>query len=237
MDLSNLVATITTAIAVIFAIVSIIGAMRAGVLTHLRLGNLIELKASPQERERARELVRAAQPGREDVPYETEQLALYYGQILGQSKISFWFSLIFASLGFGVIVVAVFLYSGSEIGKTMAQFAAGTVMDAVAALFFVQSRNAQKSMGEFFDKLRRDRQQLESRRLCEQLEVRRIRDALRVVLSLHYAEVENASEVAKNVTNAGGLPQPAMPATALPDRSATAANQPLQPTGAAPGAR
>ena len=175
--------------------------MRAGVLTRLRLGNLVDIQGTPQERDEVHMLVEAARSSREDIPFETEQLALYYGQILTQSKISFWFSLIFASLGFVVIIVAVFLYNNASTSSTIAQFSAGVVMDAVASLFFVQSRNAQKSMGEFFDKLRRDRQQLESRKLCENIENKVARDAMRMELSLHYAEVSNASEIIKNITH------------------------------------
>jgi hypothetical protein len=202
-ELSNIVSVLVTGITVILAVLAIIGAMRAGVLTRLRLGNLLEIQATPQARELAKKFSEAAIGGREGVPFETEQLALYYGQTLAQSKISFWFSLIFASLGFVVIIVAVFLYTGASAGATAAQFAAGVIMDSVAALFFVQSRNAQKSMGEFFDKLRRDRQELESRKLCESLESATARDALRIELSLHYAQVENSCEVAKTVIQAG----------------------------------
>lgn len=71
------------------ALASIIGAMRAGVLKKLRLG-AFEMEVSPQEREQARAWVRAVSPDdRQDVPFETEQLALYYGQILSHSKVSF----------------------------------------------------------------------------------------------------------------------------------------------------
>ena len=51
----------------------------------------------------------------------------------------------------------------------IARFIAGGIVDAVAALFFVQSKRAQESMAEFFDKLRRDRNHLEARKLCENL--------------------------------------------------------------------
>ncbi len=203
-ELSNIISILVLGTSVIVAVLSIIGAMRAGVLTRLRVGNLLEIQATPQEREAAKALVAAASSTpRDEVPFETEQLALYYGQILAQSKISFWFSLIFASLGFVVIIVAVFLYTNGTAGATIAQFSAGVIMDAVAALFFVQSRNAQKSMGEFFDKLRRDRQQLESRKLCEQVENPTARDALRVQLSLHYADVPTSADVARAVIDAG----------------------------------
>ncbi len=185
-------------LSVIVAIFAIIGAMRSGVLKRLRFGS-IEIEANPQEQEQIRALVRSVSNDSVSVPFETEQLALYYGQILSQSKISFWFSLVFASLGFVILVIAVFLYSTNSVGTTVAQFIAGTIMDAVAALFFVQSRNAQKSMGEFFDKLRRDRNHLESRQLCKNIEDKLARDALRIQLSLHYAEVPNAYDVSKSI--------------------------------------
>ena len=71
--------------------------------------------------------------------------------------------------------------------------------DAVAALFFVQSKNAQAAMAEFFDKLRRDRQALEARRLCENIENAMMRDALRVELALNHAGIPDSSTVSKGI--------------------------------------
>jgi hypothetical protein len=73
-------------------------------------------------------------------------------------------------------------------------------MDAVAGLFFVQSKNAQKSMGEFFDKLRKDRAQVESRALCEALTTPEAKDSLRVHLALFYAGVEGHESIAKSIS-------------------------------------
>ena len=66
----------------------------------------------------------------------------------------------------------------------------------------VQSRSAQKSMGEFFDKLRRDRQHLEARKLCDSVENKDARDALRINLSLHYAEIPNAESISNSIVAA-----------------------------------
>ena len=198
----DVVGVVGAVLAGIIAIFSVFGAMKAGVLHQLKIGSF-ELKASPHEREEIGKIVAsitAATPG--EIPFETQQLALYYAQILAQSKISFWFSLIFASIGFAVIIAAVFLSSAGSTGATAVQFVAGVVIDAVAALFFVQSRNAQKSMGEFFDKLRRDRQQLESRKLCESVENKNARDALRINLSLHYAEIDDAASISSAIIGA-----------------------------------
>ena len=87
----------------------------------------------------------------------------YHAQGLSQSRISFWFSLVFASLGFAIIAFSIVLFtqqSGdtwSGAGKPLFALVAGTIIDAVSALFFVQSNKARQLMTEFFDKLRTDR--------------------------------------------------------------------------------
>jgi TRADD-N domain-containing protein len=190
-------ATVLTALAIFFV------AIRSGVLRRLRLGfGSFEFVVSAPERAQARALIESVtHPDREAVPFETEQLAQYYSQVLAQSKTSFWFSLIFASLGFAVIVIAGFMYSSATLGATVAQFFAGVIMDAVSALFFVQSKNAQAAMAEFFDKLRRDRQAFEARKLCESLEDPIARDALRIELALNYAGIADSSKVSKSILN------------------------------------
>lgn len=195
-QLSDVAAVVVGVVAVLF---SIVAAIRSGALKSIRLGSL-ELQASTKEVEQAREIIRTiTSPDSERVPFETEQLANYYAQVLGQSKTSFWFSLVFASIGFLIIVLAAFLHADASSGSTVARFAAGGIVDAVAALFFVQSKRAQESMAAFFDKLRRDRNQLEARKLCENLEARAARDALRVRLALHYAEVDAPDSISETI--------------------------------------
>jgi hypothetical protein len=94
----------------------------------------------------------------------------YHAQGLAQSKVSFWFSLIFAALGFAVIVSAIFSLQPEarllEQGRTFITLIAGTIIDAVAALFFVQSNKARQLMVDFFDRLRNDRKLEESLKLA-----------------------------------------------------------------------
>ena len=186
-------------IGVIIALFAIIGAFRAGVLKRIRFGSF-ELQASEKDTQEARALIQAVTSASGDkVPFETEQLANYYSQVLAQSKVSFWFSLVFASIGFLIIVLAAFMHADAESGSTIARFVAGGVVDAVAALFFVQSKRAQESMADFFDKLRRDRNHVEARKLCESLDASAARDALRLRLSLHYAEVNTPDSIAESI--------------------------------------
>lgn len=192
--------TLSTALPVVAAFAaffSVLGAFKSGSVKRIRLGSL-ELSAPDGEKHEIPALIQTSLD-REEIPFEVTQLTNYYSQILAQSKISFWFSLVFASLGFVAILLAAFLYAEGKQGTTIAQFIAGVIMEAVASLFFVQSRNAQESMGEFFDKLRKDRLHMESRKLCEAIDSPVVKDALKLNLSLHYAGVESAEGIAKQI--------------------------------------
>jgi len=199
-DPKQTIAIVTVGISIAVAISAIVGAIKAGVLTKVKIGGF-EFNASTKETLAFKKaLQKTSETPEKEVPFEIEQLANYYSQILSQSKISFWFSLIFASLGFATIVVSAFLYSNNNGTATVAQFSAGLIMDAVAGLFFVQSRNAQKSMGEFFDKLRNDRLHVESKLISKDIKSEQVKDALKLHLSLHYAGVENSENIAKHIT-------------------------------------
>lgn len=199
-DPKDLVAGIAASISVAVAFSALVGAVKAGVLKRVKFGGL-ELEYPTKEALHFKEAMQKSSSQQEkEVPFEIGQLANYYSQILSQSKISFWFSLIFASLGFATIVVAAFLYTDTNGTATVAQFIAGIIMDAVAGLFFVQSRNAQKSMGEFFDKLRNDRLHAESKLISQDISSSHAQDALRLHLSLHYAGVPSAEDVARHIT-------------------------------------
>ena len=72
-----------------------------------------------------------------DRPYQL--LQEYHSQGLAQSRVSFWFSLIFASIGFVVIMIGLLnVQSQKQISQQSSSFIsliAGTVIDAVSALF------------------------------------------------------------------------------------------------------
>jgi MFS family permease len=141
---------------------------------------------STGEIERIRSEIASAKAGA-PVPFEIEQLAGYYSLTLGQARISFWFSLIFAAIGFLVIVGGAALYSEGGIIAASIKIVSGIVIDAVSALFFVQSRRAQDSMSAFFEKLRNDRQFAEARKICDELSDDIIKDHLKTILVIHYS--------------------------------------------------
>lgn len=205
MQLENLVGVITAALAVLTAIASMAAAIKSGVLKSLKLGPL-ELETNERAaraerylRAKVSEMSTEVKASASGLDFETEQLERYYSQILSQSKISFWFSLVFASLGFAVIVLAAVFHKPETVGVTVTQVIAGVVMDAVSSLFFIQSRRAHEAMASFFEKLRKDRLHAESRRLCDEVSDARIKDALRVELILHYAEIPDSSSIAARI--------------------------------------
>jgi hypothetical protein len=138
----------------------------------------------------------------------------YHAQGIAQSKTSFWFSLIFASLGFSVIMLGVVLFLSGEASEasiaTMQKPAftliSGTVIDAVAALFFVQSNRARQLMSEFFDKLRVDRKLDECLKLANDIDDPKIQSSLKAVLALSFAEVGSASQMLPSVLGSSNAP-------------------------------
>jgi hypothetical protein len=64
------------------------------------------------------------------------------------------------------------------------------IIEAVSALFFVQSNKTRQLMTEFFDKLRSDRKLDESLQLMANIPSDVISSRLRAVVALHFAEVK-----------------------------------------------
>src|SRR5262249_19450671 len=89
-----------------------------------------------------------------------EALMKYQEQVLKQSRLSFWFSLISATIGFAVVAWALAnsTEASSQGNRLLGTASVGLVNEAVSALFFVQSYRAQKLMTEVFDRIRSDRQ-------------------------------------------------------------------------------
>jgi hypothetical protein len=129
----------------------------------------------------------------------------YHSQGLAQSKISFWFSLIFAALGFAVIIIAILTMDKgikfTDQARTFVSLVAGTVIEAVSALFFVQSNKARQLMIEFFDKLRADRKLEESLRLANELPDPVLQSRLKIILALNFADRKSADEFLCSVLN------------------------------------
>lgn len=144
----------------------------------------------------------------DDIPQEPahKQYALmqqYHAQGLAQAKASFWFSLIFASIGFTVIIVSLLTMDNSaaltDQGRTLIGLVSGTIIDAVSTLFFIQSNKARHLMTEFFDKLRIDRKFDESLLLSDNIPDTSIQSRLKVLMALNFAGVSPPESVVREI--------------------------------------
>jgi hypothetical protein len=165
-------ATIAGALAVALQFFRSKSSIHAAKLTDIEVGALREIPPAP------------------DKPFEATALANYYNQALSRANISFWFSLVFASIGFGVIIFAFISHSSGQLADTAIKVASGAVIDAVSSLFFIQSTNAQKAMQGFFEKLRLDRLNAEAKQMIESVENAERRDQLRAQMILKFAAID-----------------------------------------------
>lgn len=190
-ELENIISYVSLALGVLGALTAIYWLAKSGTATKIKLGSFA-IETKPNDQKTYSELIESVKKGgSEDLPFEIEQLAKYYTQILHQTKISFWFSLVFATLGFSILLIIIFGNSDLNSNKTIISFISTTIIEAVSVLFFSRSNKAQKEMEQFFNKLRNDRQQGEARKLADSIENPMLKDILKIQLALNYSEIEN----------------------------------------------
>lgn len=175
---------VSVVVAALSVIIGALAAAKSGAIRSIRFGSIeIEGSITPAQ-------VEALESPDKQEPFEATALSNYYNHALSRANISFWFSLIFASIGFGVIIFAFATHTSGDLAGTIVKAASGAVIDAVSSLFFIQSTNAQKSMGEFFEKLRLDRLNAEAREMIGEIENAERRDQLRAQLVLKYSGID-----------------------------------------------
>lgn len=135
---------------------------------------------------------------------QKDLLSQYHSQSLSQSNISFWFSLIFAAIGFLVIISGIFIVladngSSQSTIKAIISIISGTVIDSVSALFFVQSNKSRASMEGFFDRLRTDKKLQDSLTLLKTINDNSTRDNLTAYLAVNLAGITIARETFQEI--------------------------------------
>jgi hypothetical protein len=124
-------------------------------------------------------------------------LAKYSAQGLAQSQISFMVSIIFASLGFLVILggVGVAIFANKSTATAVIPVISGAVVDAVAGLFFTVNSRTQKVMVDFFDKLRSDRRVEDAMEIASKLPDSVMGSKLQALLALNFTQVNDIPEL------------------------------------------
>jgi TRADD-N domain-containing protein len=197
--LTDLLKIVSSTAPILAAVVVVLGIAALAGRTQIRFGKfMLNFDRTRVDEETIRRRLENAT----DFDKGSQQYVLlkeYHSQGLAQSRMSFWFSLIFASIGFAVIAlsIGIFLQQSKDpsvgwlegAGKPIFTLVAGTIIDAVAGLFFVQSNKARQLMVEFFDKLRIDRKLDEALRLADSIEDKMTASHLKALLSLNFAEI------------------------------------------------
>jgi len=138
-------------------------------------------------------------------------LRSYYTQVLNQSGISFTYSLVFAAIGFVVIIFSIvpqdFQSTNRNTDRTdvtsgenapnpeerqnykWAGLISGIVIEAVSTLIFVQTNNARKTMIEFSEKIRLDRRLNESLSLIDTIPNEKIQSRVKALLVLNFSGI------------------------------------------------
>lgn len=165
----------------------------------------VSLKVGPirlEARDRSDEIREHLEQGGGET-FEERQYALvreYHARGLAQSVQSFWFSLISAALGF-LVIVSTIIYTmvgvNPEISISVIQLVSGAVIEAVSALFFVQSNKARELLVAFFDKLREDRKLEESVRFARDMDAGALKDRLQATMAASFSgSVQNELTIA-----------------------------------------
>ena len=151
--------------------------------------------------------------------HENKILNSYYTQVLEQSSISFNVSLLFAALGFFVIVFSIFQgdierfitsidsqtalatkdLQNNIIGNNNSwiTLVSGVIIEAVAVLFFAQTNEARKTMTEFSEKIRldTDKRRLDSKlvkalELIDKIECENIQSKVKALVVLNFSGLD-----------------------------------------------
>jgi uncharacterized membrane protein len=195
-DIIQLVSILAAILAVVVGLYQLI---KTTAKFKLKFGN-ISIESDKTQKQNYDEIISSFRLAKgNELPFEIEQLAKYYTQILYQNKVSFWFSIVFAAIGFLIIILLIFTNAEIISDKGIVTMVSSIIIEAVSALFYTRSNKAQKEMQEFFNKLRKDRQYGEARKLIESLTNPMIKDIAKVQLALKYSEIENNTETLNEI--------------------------------------
>jgi hypothetical protein len=99
--------------------------------------------------------------------------------------------LIFALFGFSILLILSFINLKMNPDKVIISIISTVIIEVISVLFFIRSNKAQKEMGKFLSKLRKDKQQGVTKKLVESIENPVLKDTLKIQLALYYSGIQN----------------------------------------------
>ncbi|MFA6053004.1 MAG: hypothetical protein WC762_10485 [Methylobacter sp.] len=108
----------------------------------------------------------------------------YHQQALSQARVQFWFSVVAATVGFIYILYSASTNPIEELSGIL-KILPGTVIDAVALLFFRQAEQTRQRATELYDRLRKDSQMAMSQKILESISDTQIKSLAQAQIALH----------------------------------------------------
>lgn len=119
-----------------------------------------------------------------------ELISGYHRQALIQAGIQFYFSVVAAAVGFGIIIYTVLTKSASGEFELVLKTLPGVAMSSVAGLFFKQAAETRQRATELYDRLRTDNQMKEAITLINSIEDAKIKSIIKAQLAMSMAGLE-----------------------------------------------
>ncbi|HHV98339.1 MAG TPA: hypothetical protein GXX36_01995 [Clostridiaceae bacterium] len=119
-----------------------------------------------------------------------ELISSYHKQALSQAGIQFYFSVVAAAIGFGIIAYMVFSKSTSSEFEVVLKSLPGVAISSVAGLFFKQAGETRKRATELYDRLRIDKQMKQAMLLVGSIDDHKVKSLIQAQMVLNLAGVK-----------------------------------------------
>ena len=117
--------------------------------------------------------------------YLHKLLELHHNQALQQANIQFWFSILAAVLGFGLIIFIIFFGQNKIWYEYIIRVIPGAIIEVISVLFINQARETRDRATNFFKELNYDKKIEKSIEIAESIDDKEIESTVKSKIALH----------------------------------------------------
>jgi len=148
-QLENIISYIGISLGVLGAIGALFWFIKTVTSKKVKLFNL-EIERNLVDEENYSEIIDSIKKeGSKNIKPGVEQLVKYYIQISEQTKISFWFGIIFAFFGFSILLIIIFSNTYMNPSKITILLISTAIIEGVASCFFQGQTKLEKKWEHF----------------------------------------------------------------------------------------
>ena len=119
-------------------------------------------------------------------------IANHHEEAINEAKTQFWFSLIFACIGF-IFIATTFVFSkDTEWYNKLVMTIPGAIIEAVSALFFSQSKETRERSSDFLNRLREDRKFEKGLEIANTVEDKKLKAKMLASIALNLCGIGDA---------------------------------------------